>query len=50
MPKRNAERLFDQIRRMAERLTEGDDAKATSQLAGDLRQCGIDPDVLTTVS
>ena len=30
MPKRNTERLFDQIRRMAERLTEGDDAKATS--------------------
>jgi hypothetical protein len=31
---------------MAERLTEGDDAKATSQLASDLRQSGIDPDVL----
>jgi hypothetical protein len=46
MSKRNTERLFDQIRRMAERLTEGDDAKATSQLAGDLRQSGIDPDVL----
>ena len=46
MSKRNTERLFDQIRRMAERLTEGDDAKATSQLTGDLRQSGIDPDVL----
>ena len=46
MSKRNTERLFDQIRQMADRLTEGDDAKATSQLAGDLRQSGIDPDVL----
>jgi hypothetical protein len=46
MSKRDTERLLDQIRRMAERLTEGDDAKATSQLAGDLRQSGIDPDVL----
>jgi len=46
MPKRNTERLFDQIRRMAERLTEGDDVKAPSQLEGDLRQSGIDPDVL----
>jgi hypothetical protein len=46
MPKRNTERLFDQIRRMAERLTEGDDAKAATQLEGDLRQSGIDPDVL----
>jgi hypothetical protein len=46
MPKRDTERLFDQIRQMADRLTEGDDAKATSQLASDLRQSGIDPDVL----
>jgi len=46
MPKRDTERLFDQIRQMADRLTEGDDAKATSQLAADLRQSGIDPDVL----
>ena len=46
MSKRDTERLLDQIRRMAERLTEGDDVKATSQLAGDLRQSGIDPDVL----
>jgi hypothetical protein len=46
MPKRGTERLFDQIRQMADRLTEGDDAKAASQLAGDLRQSGIDPDVL----
>jgi hypothetical protein len=46
MAKRDTERLFDQIRRMADRLTEGDDAKPTSQLAGDLRQSGIDPDVL----
>src|SRR5438045_54943 len=46
MPKRDTERLFDQIRNMADRLTEGDDAKASSQLEGDLRQSGIDPDVL----
>lgn len=46
MPKRDSERLFEQIRKMADRLTEGDDAKATAQLAGDLRQSGIDPDVL----
>lgn len=46
MPKRDTERLFDQIRKMADRLTEGDDAKPTSQLAGDLRQSGIDPDRL----
>jgi hypothetical protein len=46
MAKRDTERLFDQIRQMADRLTEGDDAKATSRLADDLRQSGIDPDVL----
>jgi len=46
MPKRDTERLFEQIQKMADRLTVGDDAKPTSQLAGDLRQSGIDPDVL----
>ena len=46
MSKRDAERLFDQIRQMADRLTEGDDAKPIAQLTGDLRQSGIDPDVL----
>ena len=46
MPKRDTERLFDQVRKMADRLTAGDEAKATSQLASDLRQSGIDPDVL----
>lgn len=46
MPKRDTERLFEQIQKMTERLTAGDDAKPTSQLAGDLRQSGIDPDVL----
>ena len=45
MPKRDTERLFEQIQKMADRLTVGDDAKPTSQLAGDLRQSGIDPDV-----
>ena len=46
MPKRDTEHLFDQIRQMADRLTERDDEKAASQLAGDLRLSGIDPDVL----
>ncbi|HEY5212232.1 MAG TPA: hypothetical protein VIJ38_04340 [Acidobacteriaceae bacterium] len=46
MPKRDTDRLFDQIQEMADRLTEGDDAKPSSQVAGDLRQSGIDPDVL----
>ncbi len=46
MSKRDTERLFDQIRQIAVRLTEGDDTKPISQLAGDLRQSGIDPDAL----
>ena len=46
MAKRDTERLLDQIRQMADRLTEGDEAKTNSQLAADLRQSGIDPDVL----
>jgi hypothetical protein len=46
MPKRDLERLFDQIRQMAARLTEGDEGKGSSQLASDLRQSGIDPDIL----
>ena len=46
MPKRDAERLFEHVQEMANRLTVGDDAKPTSQLAGDLRQSGIDPEVL----
>ena len=46
MPKRDTERLFEQIQKMADRLTAGDDAKSASQLAGDLRQSGIDPDFL----
>lgn len=46
MPKRDTERLFDQVWKMADRLTAGDEGKATSQLAGDLQQSGIDPDAL----
>ncbi len=46
MPKRDTELLFNQIRRMADRLIEGDDAKGTPQIAGDLRESGIDPDAL----
>jgi len=46
MPKRVTERLFNQIQQMANHLTEGDDARTTSQLAGDLRMSGIDSDVL----
>jgi hypothetical protein len=46
MPKRDLERLFDQIRKMAERLTEGEEGKGNSQFASDLRESGIDPDIL----
>ena len=46
MPKRDLERLFDQIRQMAGRLTEGNESKGNSQLASDLRQSGLDPDIL----
>ena len=46
MPKRDLERLFDKIREMADRLTEGEEQKGSSQLAGDLRQSGIDADAL----
>jgi hypothetical protein len=46
MPKRDLERLFEQIREMAGRLTEGEQSKGSSQLANDLRQSGIDPNIL----
>src|SRR5271156_1174158 len=46
MPKRDVERLFDQIRKMAERLTAGEEGKGNSQFASDLRESGIDPDIL----
>ena len=46
MPKRHTERLFEQIREMADRLTEGDDAKAISTVASELRKSGIDPNAL----
>ena len=46
MPRRDLERLFDHIRQMAERLTEGEKEKGNSQLASDLRESGVDPDTL----
>ena len=46
MPKRDLDRLFDDIRKMAERLTEGDVGKGNSQLASELRATGIDPELL----
>ena len=46
MPKRDLERLFDRVREMAERLTEGEEEIPSSQLASELRQSGIDPEAL----
>lgn len=46
MPKRDLERLFAQIRQMADRLTEEEVAKGNSQLASDLHLSGINPDDL----
>lgn len=46
MPKRDLERVFDQIRQMADRLTDGEEGKGNSQLSSDLRESGIDPDIL----
>ena len=46
MPKRDSDRLFEQIRKMADRLTAGDDTKPNSQLASELRMSGVDPDAL----
>jgi hypothetical protein len=46
MSKRDVERMFEEVREMAERLTAGEEKLATSQLADQLRQSGIDPDAL----
>jgi len=46
MAKRDGERMFDSVREMAERLTEGEEKLATSQLSDQLRQSGVDPDAL----
>ncbi len=46
MPKRDVERMFSEVRELAERITAGEEQLATSQLADQLRQSGIDPEVL----
>jgi hypothetical protein len=46
MPKRDVERVFEQVRELAERLTAEEGSLSTSQLADQLRQSGIDPDAL----
>ena len=46
MSKRDVERMFADLRDMAERLTAGEEKLATSQLADQLRLSGIDPEAL----
>lgn len=46
MPKRHLQRLQDQIREMAQRLTDGDEKLASAELGEKLRQSGIDPEQL----
>jgi len=46
MSKKKTERLFDEIRRMAERLSEGDSSLSPEEVRNELRQGGIDPDDL----
>jgi hypothetical protein len=46
MPKRDLEQLIKNVGEMAARLTEGDDKLSTAQLAGELRQSGINTDEL----
>jgi hypothetical protein len=46
MPKRDVDRLFEEIRKMAERLTEGEAGKSSSQLESELRTTGVDPNLL----
>jgi hypothetical protein len=46
MPNRDVDRVFEQVRELAERLTAEDRALSRSQLADQLLQTGIDPDAL----
>ena len=46
MAKRHVERMFEEVRELAERITAGEEELGTSQLAEQLRQSGIDPDAL----
>jgi len=46
MSKRKTERLLEEIRRMAERLGEGDSALNHEEVRNELRETGIDPDEL----
>ena len=46
MPNRDLQRLQDQIREMAQRLTDGEEYLAFAELGEELRQSGIDPEQL----
>ena len=46
MPKRDVDRIFEHVHKLAERLTAGEENLGTSQMADHLRQSGIDPDAL----
>jgi hypothetical protein len=46
MAKRDVERMFDQVRELADRITAGEERLGASQLADQLRRSGIEPDVL----
>jgi hypothetical protein len=46
MPKRDVDKLFDEIRKTAERLTEGEKQEGNSQLESELVATGLDPDIL----
>lgn len=46
MPERDVDRIFEQVRELAERLTAEDGGLSTSQLADQLRHSGVDPDAL----
>jgi hypothetical protein len=46
MSKRKTERLLEEIRRMAERLSESDSSLSREEVLKELRETGIDPDNL----
>lgn len=46
MPKRDVERLFEAVQEMADRLGEGEEHLTSAQLATELRQSGVDPQLL----
>ena len=46
MPKRDLQRLQDQIREMAQRMTEGEECLTATELGEELRRSGIAPEKL----